>query len=74
MTEQKPNRFGWDDDQGWPTITVPVQCNSRAHRHPGPGWPSCKAFDEIPVALLTDDFDHRNAYAGDRGVRWQARE
>ena len=32
----------------------------------------CKAFEKIPDAILADEADHREPYAGDGGIRWEA--
>lgn len=34
---------------------------------------SCGAFNKIPTAIITGAFDHRQAYPGDRGVRWSGK-
>ena len=34
----------------------------------------CKAFKQIPVAILLNDFDHKKEYPGDDGIRFEALE
>jgi hypothetical protein len=68
--EERARRFGWDDAQGWPTITRPIQCNACVHRIQG--TVTCAAFPEqIPIEILKNEFDHTNAYPGDSGIRFE---
>lgn len=57
-------------ENGLPKVHRPVQCSACVHRHAG--TIACDAFNRIPTAILEDEFDHRNAYPGDSGVRWEA--
>ncbi len=48
-------------------MTISGQCITCAHfRFSG----ECDAFDKIPTAIFTGEFDHRKAYPGDKGIRW----
>ncbi len=33
---------------------------------------SCSAFKQIPPEILTGEFDHRNIWDGDEGIRFEA--
>jgi hypothetical protein len=45
------------------------QCNSCIHYE---GAFTCAAFpDEIPDDIFNGFFDHRKAFPGDNGVRWE---
>lgn len=40
--------------------------------HKRKGTLGCDAFpDVIPVAIAAGEFDHRDPYPGDNGVRWE---
>ncbi len=54
-------------------VTKPVLCSICKHRTPGDGYPSCTAFDRIPVDILANRHDHREAYPSDGGVRFERR-
>lgn len=46
-----------------------LQCNLCKHYL---GGGACEAFLEgIPAPIRTGDFDHRKAYDGDGGIRWE---
>jgi len=46
------------------------QCVTCAHYW---GAHTCDAFPEgIPSEIVKGEFDHRSAYPGDHGVRWEA--
>lgn len=52
------------------TSIVPSQCP--ACRHLRPSGAQCDAFPAgIPAEMLTQGGDHRQALAGDRGVRFE---
>ena len=45
-------------------------CRWYDHAHPGLG--RCKAFpNHIPVAILTNEFDHTEPFPGDHGIRFE---
>lgn len=48
-----------------------VQCDECRHYI---GGNRCKAFDEIPLAVVSGDFDHRNPYPGDRGILFEPKK
>ena len=53
--------------------TVPI-CESCAHLRPADSGVGlvCTAYpDGIPDGIYLDGFDHRQAFDGDGGVRWQ---
>jgi hypothetical protein len=51
-------------------VSISDQCLTCAHYRLGG---SCGAFNKIPTAIITGAFDHRQAYPGDRGVRWSGK-
>ena len=55
-------------------VGAPPLCGVCVHRSVGEvGW-ACKAFPGgIPEPILRNQADHRRAYEGDGGVRFQAR-
>lgn len=56
-------------------ITGAPMCAFCAHKFKGGPPPTCKAFPEgIPQSIWQSRFDHRRAYAGDRGVRFKVRD
>jgi hypothetical protein len=38
------------------------------------GERECEAFEQIPPELYFGPGDHRKAFAGDNGIRWQPKE
>lgn len=51
-------------------MTISVQCLTCAHYR---GAMTCDAFpdpEQIPGEILSGAHDHRDAFAGDHGVRW----
>ena len=59
------NRFIWKDSQI--TLSQCLQCKHKRFDN------KCEAFtDRIPDAILNNEFDHRERYPGDGGVRFQA--
>ncbi len=61
------------EEPGTVTITKSVLCSVCNHRTPSDGYPSCSAFERIPVDILTNCHDHRKPYLGDGGVRFEER-
>lgn len=61
-THDRPDRFGWQPgDLGY------SQCIDCRHKHRT--GPTCAAFPQgIPDAILRNQHDHRQPYAGDGGV------
>ncbi len=57
---------------GTTTITGPEQCPRCVH------WrnnATCDAFTRgIPLAILTNEYDHRKPYAGDHGIQFEPRD
>lgn len=52
------------------TLIIPQCIFCKLYRRGGEG-PTCTAFpDGIPKAILTNQHDHRKAYPGDNGVRF----
>jgi hypothetical protein len=50
---------------------VPLQCSRCLHLRDHQLW-TCDAFPNgIPALILTNSFDHRNAYPGDHGIRFE---
>lgn len=50
--------------------TTISQCASCVHKHAD--GPTCLAFPRgIPDIILLNRFDHRNAYPGDSGIRYE---
>lgn len=58
-------------------ITDPVQCTRCQHFDPSaPGY-HCAAFPDypgIPRQIIDMMIDHRQPYAGDRGIQWEPNE
>jgi len=53
-----------------------MQCRYCAH-YRGENGVDCAAFPaqgSIPREIFDTEFDHRNPYPGDHGVRWEPRE
>jgi hypothetical protein len=51
---------------------VPSQCSQCVHLIDKRLW-RCQAFPGgIPSAILTNQFDHRNEYPGDHGIRFES--
>ena len=49
--------------------TIEPQCNTCAFYH---GDLTCAAFHaRIPLAILSGQFDHRQPYEGDGGIRYE---
>lgn len=73
---QRIRRSGMKPDKPQPLVFRDVfdrQCFSCKHQTPRRR--SCSAFpDEIPNAIWENEFDHRQAYPGDRGIRFEALE
>jgi hypothetical protein len=68
---ERVNRFGWDKNQGFPSVTRPDQCLACVHWSPVSGeWPACTAFEEVPIEILKGEFDHRKPFPSDRGIRF----
>lgn len=56
------------------TIAAPPICDACSRLGPKPDGPglACEAFPAgIPDAILVEGFDHRQAFDGDNGVRFQ---
>jgi hypothetical protein len=47
---------------------VVSQCYSC--RHFDTAW-TCTAFRRIPIEVIQNEKDHRNAVEGDHGIRWE---
>lgn len=56
-------------------MVIPRQCQTCKHFHQERRGNYCDAFPETPIPneILDMRFDHRNAYPGDRGIRWEPR-
>ena len=67
------SRFTDWSQPGTVRVIRPQQCNTCRHLdRTRPDLMRCDAFPSgIPGVILTDDFDHKNAYPGDGGVRWE---
>lgn len=63
------DRFTDWNQPGTVSVTKPVLCSICKHRTPGDGYPSCAAFDRIPVAILANRHGHWELYPGDGGIR-----
>ncbi|GAB4191747.1 MAG: hypothetical protein Kow00105_05800 [Phycisphaeraceae bacterium] len=53
------------------TFIIPVQCHTCKHYKAST---FCEAFPKdpgIPRVILENQFDHRQPYEGDHGVRWE---
>ena len=56
-----------------PAPPICEACEHRGYRDDGPGW-ACVAFPHgIPEEISIGGFDHRRAYPGDGGWRFQLR-
>lgn len=65
-------RMTWDDEQGWPVVTPPSQCQTCRHRRFDADGITCDAFTiQIPIPILAGQFDHTEPYPGDGGVRYE---
>lgn len=76
MTDRDPNlerRLIWSPEYGLPIVYPPSQCQTCKHRHFHDDTRiACDAFrTQIPTPILIGEFDHRNAYPGDNGVRYE---
>lgn len=54
---------------------LPIQCANCKHfrdERPDSNRPACDAFpDGMPPVVLTGEHDHRKAYPGDNGIRFE---
>jgi hypothetical protein len=52
---------------------LPPLCVFCRHYNVGvaPGEPDCAAFAEIPDPIFRGDFDHRQPFPGDKGIRFE---
>ncbi len=52
-----------------------ISCICSSCKHWIPGLRECAAFpDGIPLVIWTGENDHRKAYRGDHGIRFEARK
>ncbi len=64
-------RFTDWDKPGAVTVSNPVQCSICKRRTSGDGYPSCSAFERIPVDILANWHNHRKSYPGDGGIHFE---
>ena len=54
-------RFTDWDEPGTVQVTQPMLYSVCKPRTPGEGYPSCSAFERIPIEILANCYDHRDA-------------
>lgn len=56
-------------------MVIPEQCLRCKHYKPNEYGFACPAFPEgIPKEIIDLDFDHRNPWPGDGGIRWEPKD
>lgn len=66
---ERAEKFVWQPGE----VQVLGQCVGCVHKHLGAN--TCDAFPRgIPEPITWGEFDHRNEYPGDQGVRYEPKE
>jgi hypothetical protein len=55
-------------------IILPEQCDRCKHDHGKRRCDAFPGFPGIPQEIYDMEFDHRNPYPGDNGIRWEPKE
>jgi len=52
-------------------MTIPAQCENCKHYRNDMTCTAFPGFPGIPQDIFDMDFDHRDPYPGDQGIRWE---